>query len=124
MPVGLADVLLEAVADRAWSDDVEIVSRRKVGRDGTDEPSEVLEAVGLAGILRCDAAVTDDRVVPDVAGRPMVGGHVRSQTLDLYLTVAQVGNDRFSGVDPDQGAIGRHDRAHAGRSAWWAARSA
>lgn len=138
VPVGLADLVLEAIPDRARPEDDQLVIRGHASRNELHEPRQVLQAALLTGVLGRSAAVPDRRVVADVPRRPMMGWHVRVVSLQPYRTRLPAGDDGFAGVDPDDGAVlggvmSRlqdvftgivHDCAHAGRSPRSAARSA
>ncbi len=58
--------------DGARSDDDQVIVGVDMACDGVDEPGQVLQAIGLACVVRRSAAMADGGVVADVAGRPVV----------------------------------------------------
>lgn len=138
VPVRLADLVLEAIPDRARPEDDQLVIRGHPTGDQFHEPRQVLQAALLTGVLGRPAAMPDRRVVADMPRRPMMGWHVRVVSLQPYRTRLPAGDDGFAGVDPNEGAVlggvvSRlqdvftgvvHDCAHTGRSPRSAARSA
>jgi hypothetical protein len=136
-PVTIGEMPGQAVVDDPRADDQQVVAGRHAIADVVDEPPQVLETAGLAGVLRAAAAMTDGGIVADMADGPMVGGHLRCDPLDLGLTVPPADEDREVSIDPDQGAgtlvdpldpvhemLGAHDCAQTGSASSSAARSA
>jgi hypothetical protein len=138
VPLGLVDAMPEPVPDGSGPEDKQLAVGWQVGRDEVDEACEVLEPVGLAGVLCTTATVPNVRVVSNVARGPMVGRNVRVEPLDLDLAAVPADDHRLAGIHPDERAIGSsirerpwrelpgcgHDRSQAGRSPRSAARSA
>jgi hypothetical protein len=137
--VALTNPSLKALVHVARTEDEQGVVRGQAVRDVLDELLEVFEAMWLAGRLRSAAStVANHRVVPDVAGRATVGGHLGVQPLDMGLIALPTDDDGLACIDPHKGAgwhgIGSRgpepgdaraqERAHAGRESLSVARSA
>jgi hypothetical protein len=102
MTVGVEDVMLQSVADAARTEDHQVIGRRDTRRDLRHEPPEMLETLRFAGLLRCHAAMADRRVVADVAGRAMVGLHVRLEPLEPDLPGVPVRDDGLAKIDAEE----------------------
>jgi hypothetical protein len=69
--------LPEAFVDGPGSQDQQVVARRQLVRDLRDKSVQVLEAVRFArGLRDATAAVAKHRIMPDVAGGPVVRRHL------------------------------------------------
>ena len=89
-----------------------------------DEAGEMRQALGLADVLRCAAAMRDGRVVAHMTGRSTMRRHVGPKPLELHVTGMPTGDHGFARVDPDEGPVrcrsrgrGRWDRAGRSSSA-------
>jgi hypothetical protein len=136
--VGLVHAVPESIPDGSGSDDEQLPVGGHVGCHEVDEASEVLQPVGLAGILGGAATVPNSGVVANVARGPVMRRNVRSKALQADLARMPVADDGLASVDPHQRAVGGllgdqsrsqvpgggHDRSHAGWSPRSAARSA
>jgi hypothetical protein len=106
-PVALREPPRQAFVDRPGTEDQEVVASGQPVRDVSDESVQVFDAMRLAGRLRAAAAaVTDGRIVPDVAGGPVMSRHVGFDSLDGRPVALDVDDDGLPRVDP-------HERAGA-----------
>lgn len=137
--VAFEDVTLQAFADRARTQDEQVVVRGQPRGDLHDKSLEVLEAVRLArGLDWPTAPVADAGIVPDVAGGLVMCRHLGLHPLESSSVVLPADDDGFPRVDPDEGGgsrrfvdLGRllavrrrHERAQMGPSSASTARSA
>ena len=99
----------EPVSHGPGAEDLQVVVGRQPLGDPGDEPLQVLQAAGLAGVLRTAAAsaVTDARIVAHVARPPSMGRHVGQGMLDHDPVIAPADDGRLAGVDPDERARSR-----------------
>jgi hypothetical protein len=97
-----ADMALQALANRAWSQDQQVLVRGQASRDPVDEPFEVLQAARLARGLWPPTPVVRTRTVRDVAGRPVVRRDVGVQAFNAGAIVVPADDDRLASVDPDE----------------------
>lgn len=103
--ITLTNASLKALVHAARTEDEQGVVRGQAIRDVLDELPEVFEAMWLAGRLRSAAStVANHRVVPDMAGRVTVCGHLGVQPLDIGLIALPTDDDGLTRVDPDKGA--------------------
>ena len=126
----------QAFMDDPWAEDQQVVVARQPGGDLVDESLQMFEAVRLTGVLRTATAVTNGRIVPDVAGRTMMSRDLRFHSLDTSLIVPKADDDSLRGIYPYDGhrshvashpvraACHGHHRAHAGSASTSSARSA
>ncbi len=138
MPVALVDVPIQTFVDRPRTEDEQVVVRGQQVGDVHDEPSEVFETARLAGVRwAATATVANLRIVPDVAGGPVMSWYFRLHSFETSPVVLPADDDGLPRVDPHQGAGSRlvslhpvhatcrgHDRAHAGPLSASTARSA
>ena len=122
--------------DDAWPEDQQVVAVRQPGGDLDDESLQVFEAVGLIGRLRTAAAVTNGRIMADMAGRTMMSRHIRFHSFEVNLIAPQADDHSLRRVDPYDShgshvtyhpvglACHGHHRAHAGPASASSARSA
>jgi hypothetical protein len=91
--------------NHARSHDEQVVVRRGAVSDALHESPEVLETARLArGLGSPTTPMANARVVSNVPRGVTVGGHVRTEPLDLRDIVRPADDHRLSRVDPDQGA--------------------
>jgi len=83
--------------------------------DGRHEAVEMLDSPALrrAGAIPAVAA-SGQRIGSHMAGRAMVGRHVRGQALDPGGGAIPTDDDGLSRIDPDEGASRPADGEHAG----------
>ncbi|HEX5825013.1 MAG TPA: hypothetical protein VFY18_11200 [Candidatus Limnocylindrales bacterium] len=105
--VALEEMLHQAFVDGPGTEDQKGVARPQPVRDVQDKPLQVFEAVCLAGGLWAPAAVTDCRIMPDVAGGPMVSRYFRLRALDADPRSIRTDDHSLPCVDP-------HKRARSG----------
>ena len=104
--VALSEVAGQAFVDGPMTKDQQVIDRSDAVCDIKNEPLQVFEAARLAGGLRATtaAAVTDGRIVPDVASRPVVRRHLGRHSFDPCPAAAQADDRGRLGVDPHHGA--------------------
>ena len=104
--VALSEVPGQAFVDTPLTKDQQVVDRTQPVGDVKHESLQVFEAVRLAGGLRATtaAAMTDVRIVPDVASRPVVRGHLGRYSFDPSPAAVLADDGGRLGVDPHQRA--------------------
>ena len=130
--VAMLKLPCQALVNRAWAKDQEVVAGWQPVGYLRDELPHVFEAVPLTGVLGAPAAA-----VADVTGGPVVRRNGRLDALDAGRTLQKPNDHRLLRVDPDEGAgsrlsraepggrpLRRHERAQTGPASTSSARSA
>ncbi len=96
------DEAREMLTDLSRADDDDIRLAIETSRDVSEELAQVLRATRLVGVLVPATPMSDRRIVTDVPGRAMVGGHIRCDVLDREPVVSRAHDRRFAGIDPHE----------------------
>ena len=121
--VRLGNLPSEVLVHGTGTDEEKVLVAWEPRNDGVEESSEMLEPARLGGRLhRATTAVTNQRIVPDVAGTPVTGRNIQFDPLVPGGTLDPAYDDRLASVQPDQRCrCGvHHPRVRGGIHHMWA----